>query len=72
MRTSTDDGPVVVAEAVVRQPGFKIPTDDDRVQESAATPKTEASKLKASEPKQDPDQEDNTVDIRPVDYGDED
>jgi putative transposase len=63
-----DDGPVGVAEAVKGDPGIKLP-DDDPDEKNAAS---EDAVAKSSKPKQDPDQEDNTVGIRPVDYGDED
>jgi putative transposase len=80
VKTPTDDGPVVVAEAVIREPGFKIPTDDDLAQEKEAAPKTKASETKGAETKASPpkdsprktngDREDNTVRIKPVDYED--
>jgi hypothetical protein len=78
--TPADDGPVVVAEAVKRGPGIKLPDNDDPADEVAASEEpgsksSESSKSKSSKsskPKQDPDQEDKTVGVRPVDYGEED
>jgi putative transposase len=70
VRTPTDDGPVVVAEAVTRGPGIKLP-DEDPAEEMAASNDAGAKSSKNSKPKQASDQEDNTVGVRPVDYGDE-
>jgi hypothetical protein len=51
VKTSTDDGPAVVAEAVERGPSFKIPTDEGPVQEDKAAAKPKTSKPKTSKPK---------------------